>query len=188
MIKQSTPHNAARAHEGMNADPQTAACGTNDQPADRRRNLGPIGTTIRLVVGLLFIGLIVAGQLLSSAHLTPVTWALGLVGFPAIGLMWHGWRIHRNPVRFNDTSPLSFGLSLGLPLALYLTGLFVPALWFTSDATLIFVGCSLLLAALRGSTGCEFLALSNWLLARADQMACAVFTPIDNLEQRGSRR
>lgn len=53
--------------------------------------------------------------------------------------------------------------------------------------TLIFVGSSLLLAALRGDAGCEFLALSNWLLRRSDQMACAVFTPIDSLEQRGSR-
>ncbi len=30
-------------------------------------------------------------------------------------------------------------------------------------------------------------ALSNWLLRRYDQIACAVFTPIDSLEQRGPR-
>lgn len=83
---------------------------------------------------------------------------------------------------FSDTSPLSFALSLVLPLTLYLTGWLVPPLWFTSDATLIFVGASLLLAALRGSAGCEFLALSNWLLRRSDQLACAVFTPINSLE------
>jgi hypothetical protein len=63
-------------------------------------------------------------------------------------------------------------------------GWLVPAVWFASDATLIFVGCSLVLAALRGSAGCEFLAVSNWLLGRSDQLACAVFTPIDVLEQR----
>jgi hypothetical protein len=56
-----------------------------------------------------------------------------------------------------------------------------------SDATLIFVGSSLVLAALRGSAGCEFLALSNWLLHRTDQIACAVFTPIDSLERLRSR-
>jgi hypothetical protein len=82
---------------------------------------------------------------------------------------------------------LSFVLSIALPVALYLTGWFVPPLWFTSDATLIFVGGSLLFAALRGDAGCEFLALSNWLLRRSDQMACAVFTPIDSLDQQGSR-
>jgi hypothetical protein len=63
-------------------------------------------------------------------------------------------------------------------------GWLVPAVWFTSDATLIFVECSLVLAARRGSAGYEFLALSNWLLRRSDQMAYAVFTPIDDLEQR----
>ena len=52
-------------------------------------------------------------------------------------------------------------LSLALPLALYFTGWYVPSLWFTGDATLLFVGLSMVLAALRGSAGCEFLALSN---------------------------
>ena len=154
-----------------------------DQATRPHRDIGPIGTTVRLLVGLLLVGLIVYGQLATSGHLTPVTWALGLLGFPALVLAWHAWRIRRNPAPFSDTSPLSFVLSLALPLAFYVTGWYVPVLWFTSDATLIFVGGSLLLATLRGSSGCEFLALSNWLLRRHDQIACAVFTPIDSLER-----
>jgi hypothetical protein len=139
-------------------------------------------------VGLLLVGSIVYGQLWASGHgLSPATWALGLIGFPALVLAWHSWRIHREPARFRYTGPLSFALTLALPVALYLIGWFVPALWFTSDATLIFVGSSLLLAAFRGYAGCEFLALSNWLLRRSDQIACAVFTPIDSPEQRGAR-
>ena len=43
----------------------------------------------------------------------------------------------------------------------------------------------MVLAALRGYAGCELLALSNWLLRRSDQIACAVFTPIDSVELRG---
>ena len=154
-----------------------------DQASRSHRESGPIGSSVRLLVGLLLVGLIVYGQLATSGHLTPVTWALGLLGFPALVLAWHVWRIRRHPAPFSDTSPLSFVLSLALPLAFYLTGWYVPALWFTSDATLIFVGGSLLLAALRGSAGCEFLALSNWLLRRHDQIACAIFTPIDSLER-----
>ena len=146
------------------------------------RNIGPIGTTVRLVLGLLLVGLIMYGQL-SSGHLSPTTWALGLIGFPALVLAWHYWRIRRNSARFSDTSAPSFVLSIALPVALYFTGWFVPPLWFTSDATLIFIGGSLLLAAFRGEIGCEFLALSNWLLRRSDQLACAVFTPIDSLER-----
>ena len=154
-----------------------------DQATRPYRDIGPFGSSARLLVGLLLVGLIVYGQLASSGHLTPVTWVLGLLGFPALVLAWHVWRIRRNPAPFSDTSPLSFVLSLALPLAFYLTGWLVPPLWFTSDATLIFVGSSLLLAALRGTSGCEFLALSNWLLRRHDQIACAVFTPIDSLER-----
>lgn len=153
-----------------------------DQTSRSHRDIGPIGTSVRLLVRLLLVGLIVYGQLATSGHLTPVTWALGLLGFPALVLAWHVWRIRRHPAPFSDTSPLSFVLSLALPLAFYLVGWYVPVLWFTSDATLIFVGGSLLLAAVRGSAGCEFLALSNWLLHRSDQLACAVFTPIDSLE------
>ena len=154
-----------------------------DQATRPQRDIGPIGTVVRLLLGLLLVGLIVYGQLATSGHLAPVTWALGLLGFPTLVLVWHVGRIRRNPAPFSDTGPVSFVLSLVLPLAFYLMGWYVPVLWFTSDATLIFVGGSLLLAALRGSSGCEFLALSNWLLRRHDQIACAIFTPIDSLER-----
>src|SRR2546421_1622498 len=125
---------------------QKAASGISAHATHPHRDIGPIGTTARLVVGLLLIGIIVYGQLMSG-HFSPATWALGLIGFPALVLAWHCWRIHRNPARFSDTSALSVVLSLALPVALYFTGWFVSPLWFTSDATLIFVGSSLLLAA-----------------------------------------
>jgi hypothetical protein len=69
---------------------------------------------------------------------------------------------------------------LRLPFALYLTWWYAPTLSVTSHTVLLFVGLSMVLAALRGYAGCEMLALSNWLLRRTDQIACAVFTPIDS--------
>ena len=63
----------------------------------------------------------------------------------------------------------------------------MPAISVTSDAILVFVGNSMVLAALRGSAGCEALALTNWLLRRNDQIACAIFSPIDQVEQRHLR-
>jgi hypothetical protein len=182
MIKLPTFHAIALANRTREINRTAAESGASDPAARPHRDIGPIGTAARLVVGLLLVGSIVSGQLSSSGHLTPSTWVLGLIGFPALVLAWHFWRIRRNPARFSDTSALSFVRSIALPVALYLTGWFVPPLWFTSDATLIFVGSSLLLAALRGHAGCEFLALSNWLLRRTDQMACAIFTPFDSLE------
>ena len=69
-------------------------------------------------------------------------------------------------------------------LALYLTFWYAPALSVTSDATLIFYGASMVLAAVRGYAGCEVLAVSNWLLRRDDQVGCALFLPVDHAERR----
>jgi len=149
------------------------------------KDIGPIGAMARIALGLGFAGSVVHGQLVT--HIVPASWALGLIGFSALALAWHWWRIRRNPVPFHDTSLLSFAFSVALPLAFYFTWWYAPAFSVTSDAVLLFVGSSMVLAGLRGYAGCEMLALSNWLLRRSDQIACAVFTPIDYLEQRSSR-
>jgi hypothetical protein len=57
---------------------------------------------------------------------------------------------------------------------------------YTSDATWLWLGASVLLAAARGYAGCEVLAISNWLLRRDDTVGCLVFTPID-LAEKGAR-
>ncbi len=157
--------------------------------ANRRtpgRAIGPIGTAARLVAGLLLVGNVVYGQLVTH-HLRPATWALGLIGIPALVLAWHVWRILRNPAHFYNNSPLSFALGAILFLALYLTWWYAPALSVTSDAALIFFGGTMVLTALRGYAGCEILTLSNWLLRRNDQIACAVFEPFDALDRRVAR-
>ncbi len=164
----------------------------SEQNREKRngKDIGPIGATARILVGLGLVGSVIHGQLsvhLAPATHAPATWALGLIGFPTLVLAWHWWRIRRHPAPFHGTSPLSFTLSVAPPLALYLTWWYAPAFSVTSDAVLIFVGLSMVLAALRGYAGCEILALSNWLLHRQDQIACAVFTPIDSLEQRSLR-
>jgi hypothetical protein len=169
----------------MNTARQMAVTGAQDQGAGRQRDIGVIGTAARIILGLDFVGSVVHGQL--ATHLVPAAWALGLIGFPAITLAWHWWRIRRHPAPVHDTNPLSFILSLALPLSLYFTWWYAPNFSVTSDATLIFVGSSMVLAAVRAYAGCEILALSNWLLHRNDQIACAVFTPLDHLERRFGR-
>ncbi len=149
------------------------------------KDIGPIGTMARIGLGIGLVGSVVHGQLATRLDLD--TWALGLIGFSALVLAWHWWRIHRHPAPFHDTSPLSFALSVALPLVLYLTWWYAPSFSVTSDAALLFVGSSMVLAAFRGYAGCEMLALSNWLLRRHDQIACAVFTPIDSLEHNKPR-
>src|SRR5260370_2086643 len=120
----------------------------NDEAQATRphRDIGPIATTARLVVGLLLVGLILYGQL-SSGHLSPATWALGLIGFPALVLAWHYWRIYRSPPRFSDTSVLSFLLRIGLPVARYFHWRFLCPVWFTTAPTIRFFGSSPLFAS-----------------------------------------
>ena len=86
---------------------------------------------------------------------------------------------HPTPLR--ATGPVAHVLNVALFVALYL---WEP----TSDAALLFYGASMWLAALRGYAGCEVLAVSNWLLRRDDQVGCAVFWPVDQLEHHRTTR
>ena len=148
------------------------------------RGLGPLGTAARLLVGILLVGSVIYGQL--SSHLTLAAWTLGLLGFPAIVLAWHGWWAHRHPAPIVASGRLISLLGVTLFLGLYFTWWYAPAVSFTSDAAMIFFGSSMLLAAFRGDGGCEILCSSNWLLHRHDQITCTLFFPVDALERRGS--
>ncbi len=185
------PHFAACDPETLRASRQPAA-GADDgvgtassRTPSPRRAIGPIGTGVRLVAGLLLVGNVVYGQLVTH-HVRPAAWALGLLGFPALMLAWHIWRIRRDRARFHYTSPFSYALGVFLFLVLYLTWWYAPALSVTSDASLIFFGGTIVLTALCGYAGCEILTPSNWLLHRDDQIGCAVFAPFDALDRRGA--
>jgi hypothetical protein len=145
-----------------------------------QRRIGPIGTTARVIVGILLVGSVAQGHLARGFH--PSAWVLGLVGFPALLVGLQRLQARRTPIRLEATGPVVHALNLAVFLVLYL-------LEPTSDATLIFYGASMWLAALRGYAGCEVLAASNWLLGRDDQIGCAPFWPVDQLEhQRTARR
>ena len=147
------------------------------EPAARQRLIGPAGTAARVIVGLVLLGSVVQGHLARGFH--PSSWALGLLGFPALLLAGQWLRARRSPTRLEASGPIGHALNLAVFLALYL-------LEATSDAALVFYGASMLLAALRGYAGCEVLAVSNWLLRRDDQIGCAAFWPVDHLERRGA--
>ena len=145
------------------------------QSTARPRGIGPFGTAARLFVGLALLGSVTWGHLARGLH--PWSWALGLLGFPAILVIGQWLRARRTPTRLTATGPLAHALNLAVFVVLYV---WEP----TSDAALVFYGASMLLAALRGYGGCEVLAVPNWLLSRDDQVGCAVFWPIDHLERR----
>ncbi len=147
----------------------------------QRRALGPIGTATRVVLGSVLLGIVAWGALRTGR---PAGLVLGLVGFPAVLLAWRWLHARRQPARLQAIGPVGTAVNCAAGLVVYLIGLTVPALWFTSDALLAFYGMSMLLAAVRGYAGCEVLSVSNWVLRRDDQVGCIVLSPIDHLEGR----
>jgi hypothetical protein len=143
----------------------------------RRRQIGGIGTTVRVVLGLVFLVLGVTGAHVSFIHgqvrsgFDPLSVAIGLVGFPAVVLAWQWLRARVAPTRLQATGPLSTAINMLVLLALLLTPFYAPPLSFTSVAALVFYGASMLLAALRGYSGCEVTAISNWILEGTTRLA-----------------
>jgi hypothetical protein len=151
----------------------------NHQGTGRRRAIGPLGTTARVLVGGLLMGSVTWGHLTRGFH--PAAWLLGLVGFPALLVAGQWLRARRTPTPLRATGPVAHALNVAVFVVLYL-------LEPTSDAALLFYGASMWLAAARGYAGCEVLAVSNWLLRRDDQVGCAVFWPVDQLEHHRTVR
>ena len=60
--------------------------GRIDRPTRQRRRIGPIGTTARIIVGILLLGSGIQGHL--GGPFRPAAWTLGLLGFPARLLGW----------------------------------------------------------------------------------------------------
>jgi len=148
-----------------------------------KRAIGPIGTGARIILGFILFGSVFYGQIIKGPF-RPLPWVIGLLIFPALFLSWQYLRARRNPARLEATGPVASVLNVVIFFAFYFTFVYAPSIDFMSDAVLIFYGLSMLLIALRGSGGCEALAISNWLLKRDDQLGCLVFSPIDAAERK----
>ena len=147
---------------------------SNGQP----RAIGPFGTIARVLVGL---ALLAAGLIVVDGWITWRQLALGLVGIPGVLVLAQLTRTTwtSEPLVLTDHFATCVNCAI-------LAVLLVPSA--TRDATLVFLGASLLVAALRGYGGCESLAVSNWLPRRNDQVGCLIFSPVDHLEARRGLR
>jgi peptidoglycan/LPS O-acetylase OafA/YrhL len=149
------------------------------------RHIGRWGTAARLILAVLLLGSVIQQQSAHRSH--PASWALGLLGFPAVLLAWQRLRIRRNPRQVHATGPVGHAVCLAIGAALALTPYYAPTLSITQPAIAIFYGASMLVAVARGYAGCEVLAVSNWLMRRDDQVGCVIFLPVDQLEQHRAR-
>jgi hypothetical protein len=155
---------------GINAAPLTHS--NSPSRIGRPRAIGRRGTTARVLVGaaLLVLGVIVGAHWIAWWQL-----ALGIVGVPALVTVVQLGRLAFANRTLSQTSHLASCLNCAAIAALLLFSQ-------TRDATLVFLGSSMLLAAARGYGGCETLAISNWLLRRDDQIGCLPFSPLDRLD------
>jgi hypothetical protein len=166
----------------MRATNRTARDRLADTQATRpHRDIGPIGTVARVILGSILFGSVFYGHIMKGPFM-PLPWVIGLIIFPAIFITWQYLRARRNPAKLEANGPIATIINVVIFLAFYFTYIYAPSIDFMSDAVLVFYGLSMLLAALRGYAGCESLAISNWLLKRNDQLGCLVFGPVDYAE------
>jgi hypothetical protein len=142
------------------------------------RRTGPIGTTVRVLVGLSLLTLAYLNKPAGLVGgLQPHDLFLGLIALPAtslaVGLLAR--RFVDGPLRF--TGAAGTVVNLGVLGALF-------ANHYTAGAAALFYGATLLVAAWRGEAGCEFTVISNVCLRRHDEIGCPVLTPVDALEGR----
>lgn len=141
------------------------------------RRIGWLGAGGRVVFGIALLALAIVG-LPPVGHL--LDWRqilLGLLALPAAAIAIQLLRLVFTDGQLHETGGLASVIN-----CVALVGLVtIPA---TRDVTLVFLGASLLVAAVRGYGGCETLAVSNWLLRRNDQVGCLIFSPLDRMESR----
>ena len=138
------------------------------------RQIGRFGTVARVVVGAAFLYLGIVG--LPPVHLLPWWQVLiGLLAAPALVAVIQVARLAFTRERLNQTGPIPTLINFVVFLALL-----IPEP--TRGATLVFLGASMVFAAIRGSAGCEIVAISNWVLGRDDLVGCPLFWPVDEYE------
>ena len=139
-----------------------------------KREIGPVGTAVRVVigVGLLYLAGGAGGLSWDVLWYDPV---VGFVALPtvAVGLGLAARRYSDGPVR------LTGGLGIALNLAVIAALVSNP---YTGGGATLFYGATLLVAAWRGQAGCEATVISNLALGRDDQIGCPTLTPIDVAE------
>lgn len=155
-------------------------CGAARRPRGRyvspggTREIGPWGTGARLTVAAALLALASAGGLGDGLAVWEA--AVGLAGVPVLTTL-----VHRAVARRVGAFQVTDGAAFCAAVA---TGVVLLSLAPTREIVSVFLGVSMIVAAVRGSAGCEVLAISNALLRRRDQVGCLLFSPIDAAERR----
>ena len=159
---------------------------TVSNPRERGRALGPVGTAARGFAGGLLILVPIASDGLArwdafGALIVLPALSLALDRILAAGVsrlaavtgrlssdVTRTWTVH--------LSALVVILASATALT-YVTPIDAGAIW-------LFLGVSLVVAAIRGDAGCEAVAIPNAIFRRRERTGCVVFLLVDSLEGR----
>jgi len=131
------------------------------------REIGPVGTALRVVAGLGVLYL--AGAMEGGSW--DVSWFDPLVGFIALP----GVMVALGPVHF--TGILGHAVNGVIIAALVVIS-------YTAGGAALFYGATMLVTAWHGQRGCESTVISNLILRHDDQIGCLFFLPADEAEAR----
>ena len=139
----------------------------------------PVGRVLRLVLGVLLV--VEGGRPLVGNDLALVAMTVGVV----LGEFLFYAAVHLVILR------LASSINRWAGALLAVTPVFL--VFVLSDApgrlgTLLFVGISLLLTALRNDAGCEVMTLPGIVLGRRTHLVCVAFSPLDWVEEKVYQR
>jgi hypothetical protein len=154
------------------------------------RHIGTAGTTSRIAVGVLLVGIAVAVDYpvggISWWDVAAVLLALPLVAVGAAVVLNAAYRLRPELAR-RARSPWSAAQSaaaVGVIVVVVALGTVLTFLTPVDRISLwLFFGLSMVVAGVRGYDGCEILAIPNTILRRTDAIWCPLYTPIDTTEQ-----
>ncbi len=139
------------------------------------RTAKPIGRVLRLLMGTALT--IHAAQHMISGNATLNLQAAGIV----LGLLLLYAVVHLAISRFVPSINPWLGAVIAVAPVSLVFALVDPALRF---ATLLFIGVSLVVTAIRADGGCEVMTLPGMLMGKRTHLVCIVFSPLDWVEDK----
>jgi hypothetical protein len=145
------------------------------------RKAPPLGRALRILIGLALI-----------AYVTPVFFRVPLrftveVFLLLLGLIALFSLLHVASQRIVAFGSSSAVVATGLLVALYVAGTHGSLIFGHGEgalAVITFLGISLVIAGVRAAPGCEVMAIPNLLFRKHIELACLIFSPLDNLERK----
>ena len=139
------------------------------------RTAKPVGRVLRLLMGTALT--IRATQDMISGDTTLNLQATAIV----LGLFLLYTMVHWAIPRFVPSINPWLGAGIAIAPVFLIFALAGPALRF---ATLLFIGVSLVVTAIRADGGCEVMTLPGMLMGKRTHLVCIVFSPLDWIEDK----